>query len=136
MHRENTSEHPPKNSDKPAAKPVLHWRRRKVIVAARKQAADEAANVRPQLIEAHVQRLGGAVGPLVMADIERVVDLTLLASKTRTAVLQGTANVREVTLIEGALGKALRRLDDMPVANASPAVRSLSDYLVAGDGEG
>jgi hypothetical protein len=126
MHRDSTSPHPPKDADKPAP---LHWRQRKKLVARRQQLADEAAARKPAMIAAYVALLGGAdrVNPIRMTDIERAVDLTLIASELRTAVRLGTAKVSQLTTLEGHADRARRRLN-LPKPNAAAAVPSITEY--------
>jgi hypothetical protein len=108
MHRESTNAHPPKDSDKPAP---LHWRQRKKLVARRRQLEEESAARKPAMIAAYVEALGGNVTEIQKADIERAVDLTLIAAEMRTAVRLGTAKVSQLTTLEGHADRARRRLN-------------------------
>jgi hypothetical protein len=76
--------------------------------------------MREKLIAAYVEALGGSdrVGPIVMQDIERAVDLVLLAREMRASVRQGSAKVSDLTRLEGAADRAVRRLN-LPAPNAA-----------------
>lgn len=129
MHRENTNAHPPKDADKPAP---LHWRQRKKLVARRKQLEEESAARKPQMIAAYVEALGGAdrVNPILMIDIERAAELVLLAREMRQSVRQGAAKVADLTRLEGAADRAVRRLN-LPPPNAAAPVPTLQDYVAS-----
>ena len=87
---------------------------------------------RQQLVKAYVDTLGGSarVGPIVMQDVERAADLVLLARDMRAAVRQGTAKVSDLTRLEGAADRAVRRLN-LPPPKAAAAVQTLQDYLAS-----
>jgi hypothetical protein len=120
----------PKDSDNPGS--ALNWRQRKAAIARRQQAADEAAARRPQLIAAYVDALGGAdrINPIQMTDIERCVDLILLARDMRAAVRHGTAKVADLTRLEGAADRAVRRLN-LPAPGSGARVMTLDDHIAA-----
>jgi len=107
-----------------------NWRERKKAVARRKQLEEEAAARKPQLMDAYVEALGGGVrsNPIVMQDIERAADLVILAAEMRLAVRQGTAKVSDLTRLEGAADRAVRRLN-LPAGGAAPAAQTLQQYL-------
>ena len=90
---------------------------------------------RQQLVAAYIQALGGAdrVNPIVLADIERAVDLVMLARDMRAAVRQGTAKVSDLTRLEGASDRAIRRLGIKPGAIADRMV-PLRERLRGGAG--
>ena len=87
---------------------------------------------RQQLVAAYIEALGGNVGPIVMQDVERAVDLVLLARDMRAAVRQGTAKVSDLTRLEGASDRAIRRLGIKPGAVAK--VVPLRERLRGGAG--
>jgi hypothetical protein len=107
-------------------KPALNWRQRKKLVAAR----GEAMASRQQLVDSYIAALGGdaRTNPIVMQDVERCADLVLLARDMRAAVRQGTAKVSDLTRLEGAADRAVRRLNLKPGAAAAPA-QTLQQYL-------
>jgi hypothetical protein len=106
----------------------LNWRQRKKANMRRQQEMQR----RKELIAAYVDALGGAdrVGPIQLQDIERAVDLTMLASEMRAAVRQGTAKVSQLTTLEGHADRARRRLNLRPPGSAAP-VQTLQDYLAS-----
>jgi hypothetical protein len=122
------SDNSAQQDDQPGSAP-LNWRQRKKLVARRKQLEEESAARKPQLIAAFVQALGGRdrIGPLVMLDIERAVDLTLIAAEQRAAVRLGTAKLADLTRLEGAADRAIRRLGLPPPGSAAP-VMDLHDH--------
>jgi hypothetical protein len=76
------------------------------------------AVMREKLIADCTAKLGGNVGPLVLADIERVVDLIELTRMARADLLAGRAKLADVVKLEGTLGRALKRLG-LPDPNAA-----------------
>lgn len=94
---------------------------------------------RRQMVAAYVEALGGKarVTAIQMEDVERAVDLVLLARDMRAAVRQGSAKVSDLTRLEGASDRAIRRLGIKPGAAAAP-VPTLADYLAgrSSDGDG
>jgi hypothetical protein len=125
MHPDRTSAHPPKDADKPAP---LHWRQRKKLVARRRQLEEESAARKPEMIDAYVQALGGSVTSIQMTDIERAVDLILMAEELRASVRLGTAKVADLTRLEGASDRATRRLN-LPPSGAAAAPMGLHDIV-------
>jgi hypothetical protein len=136
MQHDSNSAQPTKDGDKPG----LNWRQRKKLVARRKQLEEESAARKPAMIAAYVEALGGPdrVNPIQMTDIERAVDLTLIASEMRAAVRLGTAKVSQLTTLEGHADRARRRLNIPPPNAAAAPTHLLDDYLAArsDDGEG
>jgi hypothetical protein len=124
MQHDSNSAQLPKAGDKPG----LNWRQRKKLVARRKQLEEEAAARKPQMIQAYVDALGGNVTEIQRADIERAIDLTLIASELRTAVRLGTAKVSQLTTLEGHADRARRRLGLPEPGNAAP-VMGLHDIV-------
>ena len=92
--------------------------------------------MREQLVAAYVEALGGTdrVGPIVMQDVERAVDLVLLAREMRAAVRQGTAKISDLTRLEGAADRAVRRLNLRPPKAA--AAIGLDDIVAKHAAEG
>jgi hypothetical protein len=74
--------------------------------------------MREKLIAAYVEALGGNVGPIVLANVERAADLEMLAREMRDAVRRGVAKVSDMTRLEGAADRAVRRLG-LPAAKAA-----------------
>jgi hypothetical protein len=85
--------------------------------------------MREKLIAAYVEALGGSarVGPIVMQDIERAVDLVMLSREMRASVRQGAAKVSDLTRLEGAADRAVRRLN-LPAPNTAAPVMDLLDH--------
>jgi hypothetical protein len=114
----------PKDSDRPGSG-GLNWRQRKKLIAQRRL-----------LVDAYVQALGGSTraNPIVMTDIERAVDLVILAREMRAAVRQGTAKISDLTRLEGAADRAVRRLNLRPPKAA--AAIGLDDIVAKHAAEG
>ena len=95
---------------------------------------------RQQLVKAYVDALGGAdhVSQIQMAEVMRVVDMTLLAQGMRTKALRGEAiDIGDLTRLEGAVSRVIRSLN-LPPPGAAP-VQTFADYLAgqhAADNEG
>ena len=89
---------------------------------------------RRQLVSAYVAALGGKarLTEIQTQDVERAVDLIEMARSMRAAVRAGTAKVSDLTRLEGAADRAVRRLN-LPAPNA--AVPTLSQYLVEHEAE-
>jgi hypothetical protein len=98
--------------------------------AFRKPNQTRAGRQRQEMVAAYVSVLGGKahVGPIVMQDIERAVDLVLLARDMRAAVRQGTAKVSDLTRMESTADRAVRRLG-LPAAGAAVPVQTLHDIM-------
>jgi hypothetical protein len=111
-------------SDQPGAS-GLNWRQRKKANMRRQQEIQR----RRELIDAYVTAAGGSArtNPIVMTDIERAVDLVMLAREMRASVRQGAAKISDLTRLEGAADRAVRRLN-LPPPGAAP-VQTLQDYL-------
>jgi hypothetical protein len=110
----------------------LNWRQRKKVVARRQQEMQR----RQQLVDAYVEALGGPdrVTAIQMTDIERAVDLTLMAAELRTAVRQGSAKVSDLTRLEGAADRATRRLNLPPPGSAAPSDDAWRKFLASHEG--
>jgi hypothetical protein len=67
------------------------------------------------------------VSAIVMADIERVVDLMLLAKKARADLLKGLGSIDKTVKIENAATRALQRLN-LPAPGSAAPVMSLLDH--------
>jgi hypothetical protein len=92
--------------------------------AYRKPTQTRAGRLRQQMTAAYTAALGGAgrVNAIQLEDIHRAVDLVMLASEMRAAVRQGTAKVSDLTRLEGAADRAVRRLCLKPGAVAAAIV--------------
>jgi hypothetical protein len=106
----------------------LNWRQRKKLAARRKQLEEESAARKPQMMQAYIEALGGNVTEIQRADIERAVDLTLIAAEMRAAVRLGTAKVSTLTTLEGHADRARRRLN-LPPPDSKPAGPTLAEYV-------
>jgi hypothetical protein len=104
----------------------LNWRQRKKANERRRQEIER----RQSLVDGYVQALGGAdrVSAIQMQDVERATDLVLLARDMRAAVRQGTAKISDLTRLEGAADRAVRRLN-LPPPHAAAPVPTLAEYL-------
>jgi hypothetical protein len=86
---------------------------------------------RQRLVEAYVAKLGGDVSALQLQDIERAVDLDLLARAARSKALRGEESLGNVTRLEIQASKAVKRLN-LPAAGAVAApVQTVADYWAA-----
>jgi hypothetical protein len=104
----------------------LNWRQRKKLIARRRE-----------LTDGYIAALGGAgrVNAIQMEDIHRAVDLVVLAGEMRAAVRQGTAKISDLTRLEGAADRAVRRLNLPPPGRAAP-VMGLHDIVAKHTAEG
>jgi hypothetical protein len=77
---------------------------------------------RQQLVAAYVEALGGKarMTAIQAQDVERAVDLVLLAREMRASVRQGAAKISDLTRLEGAADRAVRRLNLPPSGSAAP----------------
>jgi hypothetical protein len=119
-------------SDQPGAS-GLNWRQRKKANMRRRQEIER----RKQLVDGYVAALGGLdrVGALVRVEIERCVDMTLLAEGMRARALRGEAiDIGDLTRLEGAVSRVIRSLNLPPPGSAAP-VQTLADYLGASASE-
>jgi hypothetical protein len=114
QHSINTAQ----QDDKPGSG-GLNWRQRK------------KANMRRQaLVDGYVARLGGSdrVTALVRAEIERVVDMWLLAEGTRRRALRGEViDIGDMIRLEGAVSRVIRSLN-LPAPGATAPVMDLHDH--------
>ena len=77
---------------------------------------------RRELIDGYVAALGGAdrVNAIQMVEIERVVDMSLLAEAMRARALRGEAiDIGELVRLEGAVSRVIRSLN-LPPPGAAP----------------
>jgi hypothetical protein len=102
--------------------------RRRPEPAFRKPNQTRAGRQRQEMIAAYLQALGGAVGPIVMSDITRIVDLTLAASHQRAELAAGRAKLADVVKLEGTLARAMKRLN-LPAPGSAPAGMDLHDIV-------
>jgi hypothetical protein len=118
-----------KDGDQPGSG-YRNWRHRKKAIALRQQEAQR----RRELVDGYVAALGGAdrVSAIQMQDIERAADLVMLARDMRASVRQGTAKISDLTRLEGAADRAVRRLN-LPPPKAQAAVPSLTEYWASRD---
>lgn len=86
--------------------------------AYRKPTQTRAGRLRQEMIDSYIAALGGNVGPIVMQDVIRVADLTLLASHQRAELAGGRAKIADVVKLEGTLARAMKRLN-LPEPNAA-----------------
>jgi hypothetical protein len=92
--------------------------------------------MRQKLITAYVAEFGGNVGPIVMQDVIRIVDLTLAASHQRAELAAGRAKLADVVKLEGTLARAMKRLN-LPAPNAAaPSDADWQKFLAGQHGDG
>jgi hypothetical protein len=84
---------------------------------------------REKLTAAYVEACGGAgrVSAIQMEDIQRAVDLVMLAREMRGQVRQGLAKVSHLTTLEGAADRAVRRLN-LPAPDTAVPMMDLHDH--------
>jgi hypothetical protein len=107
-------------------------RRRKIVSLA--AAPSTGGNARKRIcVNAYVRALGGRarVTAIQLQDVERAVDLVLLAKTARAELAAGKATVNDVVKLENSADRAVRRLN-LPPPSAAP-VQTLQDYLGASD---
>jgi hypothetical protein len=71
------------------------------------------------MIADFVAALGGNVSPIVLRNITRAVDLSVLASTARAELAAGKTTINDVVKLEGAADRAVRRLNLKPGAVAN-----------------
>lgn len=114
-----------KDSEEPGSS-GLNWRQRKKANMRRQQEMQR----RNQLVDGYVAALGGPdrVGPIVMTEVMRAVDMTQLAEGMRAKALRGDAiDIGELVRLEGAVSRVIRSLN-LPPPGAAP-VPTLQDYV-------
>jgi hypothetical protein len=118
------------DNDQPDSSGPRKWRQRKLENARRRQEIER----RKQLVDGYVQALGiDRVNALVRVEIERCVDMTLLAEAMRAKALRGEAiDIGDLTRLEGAVSRVIRSLNLPPPGGAAP-VQSFADYLAGQD---
>jgi hypothetical protein len=86
---------------------------------------------RRQLVDHYVQALGGGarVGAIQRMDVERAVDLILLAKTARAELAAGKTTINNVVKLENSADRAVRRLNLSP-PDAAPT-QSLAAYLAS-----
>jgi hypothetical protein len=86
---------------------------------------------RNRMIAAYCAALGTNVTEIVRRNVERVVDLELLAAAARAAALRGEESIGNVTRLEIQASKAVRMLN-LPEPGAAVApVQTVADYWAA-----
>jgi hypothetical protein len=120
--------------DRPdSTRPPRNWRHRKLENARRRQAVNERA----QLVADFVEKLGGRVSLIQRQDVERVVDMLMLAKTARADLAAGKATINDVVKLENAADRAIRRLGLPPPGRAAPAMGLhdiVAKHTAAGDG--
>jgi hypothetical protein len=109
-------------NDRPGAR-GLNWRQRK-----------KANTRRKQLVDGYVAALGGLerVGALVRVEIERCVDMTLLAEGMRAKALRGEAvDIGDLTRLEGAVSRIIRSLNLPAPGAAAPGDDAWRKFLAS-----
>jgi DNA-binding helix-hairpin-helix protein with protein kinase domain len=108
-------------NDQPGAS-GLNWRQRK-----------KANMRRKQLVDGYTAALGGSsrITAIQLRDIERAVDMTMLAEAARAKALRGDkVAITDLVRLEGAADRAVRRLN-LPASHAGPPVQTLAEYLAS-----
>jgi hypothetical protein len=127
------------SATKDGAKPGgggLNWRQRKKINERRQ----EAMRWRQDLIDGYIAALGGPdrVTAIQRQDAERAADMTALALNMRRRALCGdtTVAITDLTRLEGAADRAVRRLC-LPAPNAAaPGDDAWRKFLADQHGDG
>jgi hypothetical protein len=101
--------------------------------AYRKPTQTRAWRQRKDLIDGYVTALGGRVSPIQLRDVERAVDLIMLANTARAELAAGKTTINDVVKLEGASDRAVRRLCLKPGAVAN-AIVPLRERLRGGAG--
>jgi hypothetical protein len=85
--------------------------------------------MREKLIAAYVDALGGSdrISPIQLQDVERCVDMVMLARTARADLAAGRATINNVVKLENAADRAVRRLN-LPAPDARAPVSSLYDH--------
>jgi hypothetical protein len=96
----------------------------------RKPNQTRAARQRKEMVADFVAALGGRISPIQLQDVERAVDLVMLARDMRASVRQGAAKVSDLTRLEGAADRAVRRLN-LPAPSRAAPVMTLNDHVAA-----
>lgn len=89
---------------------------------------------RKQLVDGYVAALGGSarVTPIQMQDIERAVDLDLLARKARADLSAGgRTSIHAVVKLENVANRAVLRLNLPAPGSSAEPVQTLADYLAS-----
>ena len=108
------------DSDEPGSG-GLNWRQRK------------KADMRGQLVNAYVRALGGRsrVTVIQLQDVERCVDLVLLAKTARAELAAGKTTINDVVKLEGAADRAVRRLCLPTSGRAAPGDDAWRKFLAS-----
>src|SRR5436309_1738836 len=89
-----------------STRPPRNWRHRKLENARRRQEKQR----RKELIDGYVTALGAdRISQIQMAEVMRVVDMTLLAEGMRARALRGEAiDIGDMVRLEGAVSRVIR----------------------------
>jgi hypothetical protein len=89
---------------------------------------------RKALIDGYVHALGGIerVNALQRVEIDRCVDMTLLAEAMRGRALRGEAiDIGDLTRLEGAVSRVIRSLNLPAPGTAAPPAQAWQDFLAS-----
>lgn len=103
--------------------------------AYRKPNQTRDGRLRQAMIADYIAKLGGRVGPIQLADIERVVDLDMLAKTARADLAAGKTTIDDLVKLENATNRALQRLN-LPVPKAAAPGDDAWRKFLADHGDG
>ena len=100
--------------------------------AFRKPTQTRAGRQRQKLVAAYVAALGGSgrISPIQLQDVERCVDMVLLAKTARAELAAGKTTVNDVVKLENAADRAVRRLN-LPAPKAAAPGLTFADFLAS-----
>ena len=116
--------------DQPDSTRPRNWRHRKLENARRRQETQR----RKDLTDGYVQALGGPdrINALQRVEIERAVDMSLLAEGMRARALRGEAiDIGDLTRLEGAVSRVVRSLNLPPPGSAAPGDDAWRKFLAS-----
>jgi hypothetical protein len=96
--------------------------------AYRKPNQTRDGRLRQRMVAEYIQALGGDVSEIVRRNVERVVDLEMLAATARAAALRGEVAIGNVTRLEIQASKAVRMLGLPAPGSAAAPVPTVQDY--------
>jgi hypothetical protein len=99
--------------------------------AYRKPTQTRAGRQRQKMVAAYVAALGGSgrISPIQLQDIERCVDLVMLASTARAELAAGKTTINDVVKLGGAADRAVRRLNLPAPGRATPGDDAWQKFL-------
>jgi hypothetical protein len=101
-------------------------RRRKRRARARLDRRSRGARDVAKLVSELCQQIGDAAkSPLILADVERCAELTVLAATARASAMRGGSfDAESISKLEGAADRARRRLSAVPKVSDEPDLKT------------